>query len=138
MSLRLRSGDEQLVLGVACMPYDSLHDLIEGLSALLVEARDEVLVRWNCEPEEYDFKIRAQGDDIALTVTRFPDHRRRKSASQEVFAHTGSRMEMCSAFWRELRELQRRSEEDVFASNWRRAFPQRELQELTRLIRERH
>lgn len=141
MSLRLRSGaDEELVLGVACAPYDSLRDLIGGLSKLLDDGGrgEEIEVRWNCEPEEYDFRFAPRGvDEVELTVTRFQDHRRRKGESGEVFAHVGHGEDICAAFWKELRELRRRSEVDVFESNWRRAFPEDEMRELTRLVRAR-
>ncbi|HEX8474207.1 MAG TPA: hypothetical protein VF666_09260 [Pyrinomonadaceae bacterium] len=136
MSMRLRAGAEQLVLGVSYAPYDSLRDLIVGLTALLRDGQGFV-VRWNCEPEEYDLRVAATATDeeIELGVTRYPDHRRRQTARQTVFSHRAPKMEICLAFWRELRELRRRSNEDVFDKNWRRPYPQAEMQEFTKLIR---
>jgi hypothetical protein len=137
MSMRLRAGAEQLVLGVSYAPYDSLRDLIVGLTALLRDGRGFV-VRWNCEPEEYDLSVTAAAagdDEIELGVARYPDHRRRQTARQTVFSHRAAKMEICLAFWRELRELRRRSHEDVFDQNWRRPYPQAEMQEFTKLVR---
>lgn len=149
MSMRLRAGaprssseqtetpppPQQLVLGVAHAPYDSLHDLIEGLTALAGEGR-AFEVRWNCEPEEYDLHVTpAENEEVELRVTRYPDHRRRQAMRETVFSHRAPKMEICLAFWRELRELHRRSDEDVFDKNWRRPFPQQEMQEFTRVLR---
>ncbi|HVF49963.1 MAG TPA: hypothetical protein VNA19_07745 [Pyrinomonadaceae bacterium] len=136
MSLRLRAGEaQQLVLGVSHAPYDSLRDLIAGLSALVAHEGRAAHVRWNCEPEEYDFHLATEGAQVEFTVTRYADHRRRRSDSRTVFAARLPTLDLCLAFWRELRELGRRSEVDVFRENWRREFPQTEMQELTRLLR---
>lgn len=138
MSLSLKAGDESLLMVAAAAPYDSLRDLIEGLSALLTGS-EAATVKWNCEPEEFDFKIAAhgEGDRVEFTAIRYADHRRRRGDRRTVFTLRGSKMNICLPFWKALRDLQRRVSIDVFESNWRREFPRRELQQLTRIIRER-
>ncbi|HYO63982.1 MAG TPA: hypothetical protein VER08_10160 [Pyrinomonadaceae bacterium] len=138
MSLGLRAGESRLVLGAACAPYDSLRELVEALSALLAEGgRVRRVARWNCEPEEYDFELSAEGASASLTVTRHPAHARRAEDARAVFAYDAPRLALVLPFWRELRELRRRRAEDVFEKNWRRDFPDAELRELTRLVRAR-
>jgi hypothetical protein len=134
MSLRLRAGEQSLVMGVSCAPEDSLLNLIKGLTAVLEESR-HVRVRWNCEPEQFDFDIAAEGEMTQLIVTRYPDQRREVQAGQFVFSLHTSKPDLCLPFWKELRGLERRAETDVFAQNWRRPFPRREMQELTKLVR---
>jgi hypothetical protein len=137
MSLSLKAGEASLLMVAAYAPYDSLRDLIEGLSAMLTGS-DSMTVRWNCEPEEFDFRMTARGGGSAgveFEAIRYADHRRRQKDSRTVFALRGSKMDVCLPFWRALRDLQRRVSTDVFESNWKRAFPHRELQQLTRLIR---
>lgn len=135
MSLSLKAGEESLLMVAAYAPYDSLRDLIEGLSALLAGS-EGATVRWNCEPEEFDFRMTARGGDgVEFKAIRYTDHRRRQKDSRTVFALRGSKIEVSLPFWKALRDLQRRVSTDVFASNWKREFPQRELQQLTRLIR---
>lgn len=134
MSVRLRAGSEQLLLGVSHAPYDSLRDLVEGLAALASERRPCV-VRWNCEPEEYDFDLKAtEGDRARLRVTRYPDHRREPRASRTVFSLDAPLHQIVLSFWRELRGLLSRGVEDEFEKNWRRRFPERELQRLTETV----
>ena len=136
MSVRLLAGDGQrLVLGVSHAPYDSLRDLLAGLSTILIkEAKDAVVVRWNCEPEEYDFRLRAEGERMTLDVVRYPDHRRREGASHVVFSHGGPVLEICEAFRTELRALRGRGDEDAFSRNWRCPFPQDEWERFDALV----
>ena len=134
MSLRLRAGEQSLVMGVSCSPEDSLLDLIKGLTDVL-EGNQHVKVRWNCEPEQFDFDIATEGDMAQLIVTRYPDHRRDSHVGESIFSLHTTKSDLCLPFWKELRGLERRAETDVFAQNWRRPFPRREMQEFTRLIR---
>ncbi len=134
MSLRLSSEKESFVAVVSHAPYDSLRDLIEALSAMLA-GDGEAIIKWNSEPEEYDFKLAAKDDSIQLDIIRYPDHRRLAAASSTVFSFHGSKLGACLPFWKELRDLHRRTIQDEFDRQWRRDFPEREMQELTKRIR---
>ena len=135
MSLRLRAGArQQLVLSVSHAPADSLSALMRCLTALMREG-SSCMVVWNCEPEEYDFELRrASGEQLDFSVRRYPDHRREAEASREVFRLRIERRALAQTFCHELQELRRRSREDAFAENWRRPFPERELEELTNVL----
>lgn len=133
VSMSLEAAGQRFVSSFACRPYDSLRDLAESLAALLSGA-DTALVKWNVEPEEYDFRVSARGEAVEFKVVRYPDHRRR--GGRAVFALDCTRLEFCRPFWRELRELRRRSETDAFAQNWRREFPEEQLRRLTKALRD--
>jgi len=130
MSLRLRDGARAFVAVMSHAPADSLAELMHGLTVLLSGDAD-VTVKWNAEPEEYDFDFKSRGESVELRVVHFPGHQRAKNSERVVFAFDGSVRELCLSFWRELRELRERRVADVFEQNWRRAFPERELRELT-------
>lgn len=132
MSLSLEAGGRKFVAAVAHAPYDSLRELIEGLTALL-EGRASAAVRWNREPEEFDLVLVDEGAEVALEVVRYPDHRR--LSRETVFSARQRKPDLCRAFWRELRQLRMRKETDVFEQNWRRAFPEEELRRLTQALR---
>ena len=134
MSLRLTSGNESFVAVVSHEPYDSLRDLIAALCDVLA-GKTEAIVKWNSEPEEYDFRLAAKGASVQLDVIRYPDHRRLKAASSTVFKLSASRLDACWPFWKELRDLHRRALQDEFDRQWRREFPEREMQEFTKRIR---
>ena len=137
MSLSLKAGRSRLAVAASYRHYNSLHDLIEALTVLLGEGAQGATVRWNCEPEEYDFSFTAEGDALQLDVVRYPDHLRRAAASHTVFSFRAPALDICVAFWRELRGLRRRIIVDEFERNWRREFPHAELCEFTRLLRSR-
>lgn len=134
MSLRLSSAKESFVAVVSHEPYDSLRDLIAALCDVLA-GKTETIVKWNSEPEEYDFRLATKGATAQIEIIRYPDHRRLKAASSKVFAFRASRLDVCWPFWKELRDLHRRARQDEFDRQWRREFPEREMQELTKRIR---
>lgn len=137
MSIGLKAGQESFVTAVSHAPYDSLRDLIKALSAML-DGKNSATVKWNLEPEEYDFELRRMDNDaVQLSVMRYPNHRRLKSQSALVFSHTAaSPQDICEPFWKALRELHRDINVDEFDKNWRREFPEALMQELTRRLRE--
>ncbi|MBA3765395.1 MAG: hypothetical protein H0W99_00120 [Acidobacteria bacterium] len=134
MSLSLGAGDESFVAAASYAPYDSLRVLIEGLTALL-KGGESFVVKWNCEPDEFDFKVTARDDRVEFEVVHYTDHRRSLKASRIVFALRNSKLEFCTPFWRALRDLRRNIATDEYDRNWRRPFPQEEMRQLTEAVR---
>jgi hypothetical protein len=91
-------------------------------------------VKWNSEPDEYDFRFEASAHAVRLDVIHYPDHLRIGDTATIAFSFKGSKLEMCRSFWQELEDLRSRTEQDEFDRQWRRDFPERELQELTKRI----
>jgi hypothetical protein len=134
MSLGLRSGRQEFSTAVACGPYASLEELIACLTALARGEAGAAVVRWNCEPDELDFSFESAGDELRLEVFYYATHARDAGSRRRVFAAAGARGEVCGEFLHALEDLRRDREVDVFESNWRRAFPERELAELSRAV----
>lgn len=135
MSLGLKAGGQSFVTAVSYMPYDSLHDLIVALNILL-DGADAATIKWNREPEEYDFVLKREGDRVQLEIVRYPNHRRRRRESETVLTHTAPLHGICTAFVVALRELRRDRAVDEFEKNWRREFPAQELQALTKRLQD--
>jgi hypothetical protein len=133
MSLRLKTDGQSFVTVVAHAPYDSLRDLIAALAAVL-DGDCELIVNWNGEPDEYDFRFASRGDHLHLEIIHYPDHRKLPETAATVFTYRGPKADACRAFWEELRDLRSRAGRDEFDRQWRRAFPEREMQELTKRI----
>lgn len=136
MSIGLKAGKASFVAAVAHAPYDSLRDLIMALSALL-NGESEVTVKWNREPEEYDFELRRNGTDAELNIIRYPNHRRPKTKREVVFSYKGTFAAICESFWNAINELDGDRDIDEFDKNWRREFPEEATQELARLLGKR-
>jgi hypothetical protein len=136
MSLRLRAGEREFVTVVAHRPYDSLRELLAALASLL-EGADRAEVRWNAEPEEFDFVVSVEDDGAAhLSVKRHTSHDRRDDGA-EVFGYRGTLRAVCAPFCAELQTLGERGETDEFERNWRRPFPSAELRRLCAALDER-
>jgi hypothetical protein len=134
MSFELRAGEQSLTDAVSYTPYDSLADLINTLIKLLSDDT-ELRVRWAHNPDELDFKFSARGDEARLEVEWYRDHLRAEGTGERMFSYAGSRLDVCHPFWKALCDLQADVEVDEFARNWRREFPERELQWLSEGIR---
>lgn len=134
MSFELRAGEQRLTDAVSYTPYDSLRDLINALSTILVSDGD-VKVKWAYNPDELDFNFRARGGLAELEVNWYRDHRRVEGTGERVFSFRGSKLDVCRPFWKALRDLQSDAEVDEFERNWRREFPTSELQRLTEAIK---
>lgn len=132
MSLGLRSGEQEFTTAVACGPYPSLEDLIAALTALASGETRAAVVRWNCEPDELDFSFESAGELLRLEVFHYATHARAAESRERVFGAAGARGEICGEFLHALADLRRDRDVDVFASNWRREFPEREFAELER------
>ena len=135
MSLELRAGEKHFVEAVSYTPYDSVHELINALATIAVANTEEITARWAVHPDAFDFIFRAKGNEAELRVVWHMEHRRVKDGGEEVFAYRGGRLEMCRAFWRALRRLQADADVDGYAQNWRREFPEHDMQELTKAVK---
>lgn len=134
MAMSLHAGDQTLAMSVSHSPADSLLDLMDALSAVLTGG-EEKIVRWNCEPDEYDFIFTTDADKMQIRVTHYPDHRREKNDAQIIFSLQDSALNVCLPFWTALRDLRRRVEVNEFARHWRRDFPSGAMQRLTKAIK---
>jgi hypothetical protein len=132
MSIGLKFGRKRFLAAMAAKPYASLEELMRALTAILNGAT-EAVVRWNEEPEEFDFVFRRSGDDVGLEVIRYPSHKRLEGVSE--FAAQGTVNEICAPFCQTLCEVKEDLTTDEFARNWRREFPAKEFAELERAIR---
>jgi hypothetical protein len=132
MSVGLKFGRKRFLAAMACKPYDSLEQLLGGLTAI-VRGGTEAIVHWNEEPEEFDFVFRRADGELELAVVRYASHKRK--GGEVIFRAAGSVSEIVSAFWDTFRELKEDLATDEFTRNWRRPFPAAEYAELEQAIK---
>jgi hypothetical protein len=130
MALSVTGGEGFVRYGASYTPYDSLGDLLDSVTALL-QGQDSIIVKWETEPEQYDWHFQREGEQITLRIIYYPDHRRTRELAREVFVYSLPLIELARDIEAEVRELQERAERDVFESNWRREFPTAELAQLS-------
>src|SRR5882672_3041360 len=124
MSVGLKFGRKRFLAAMACHPYPSLEELMRALAAI-AQGEPEARVRWNEDPEEFDFVFRRANDEVEFDVLRHSHGQ--PGEGRVVFRADGSVAEICRPFWETLRAIHQDLATDDFAGNWRRKFPTKEF-----------
>ncbi|MEP6848587.1 MAG: hypothetical protein ABI999_07010, partial [Acidobacteriota bacterium] len=87
------------------------------------------LLKWNRDPEEFDFRFVRSGDDLLIEIYQYPTEERDATEKELVFSHTGAISEVSVAFAETFNQLYEDRNTDEFEFNWRQPFPYREFEE---------
>ena len=104
----------------------ALPQLLEVLTGLLDSdsAADEYTLKWNRDPEEFDFRfVKSKNESVLFEVYQYPTEERELAERELVFAHLGTVNEVCEAFSETFEQLYDDRETDEFEFNWRQPFP---------------
>ena len=132
MSIGFDDGAAEFHTTTAHAPHElALPELLRILTALLdhESPQNEYLLRWNRDPEEFDFRFLRDGDDVKLEIYQYPTDERDSNECELVFSHSGTVRELCKAFAATFEQLYADRETDEFEFNWRQPFPFSEYQE---------
>jgi hypothetical protein len=125
MSIGLSGPDGEFHTTTANRPHASaLSDLMRILSEYLEGAEGDRLLKWNRDPEEFDFAFLRDGGDLEIQIFEYPTGDRSAGDGHVVFQHRGPLGEVCSAFLATFRQLYEDRETDEFEFNWRQPFPE--------------
>ena len=132
MSIGFADGTQEFHTTTAHAPHErALPELLQILTALLDEnaaAENEYVLRWNREPEEFDFRfVRGAGENLALEIYQYPGEARRNEQRELVFSHAGNLRETSQAFYKTFAQLYADKDTDEFEFNWRQPFPLKEF-----------
>lgn len=119
LKLALRSGDQDLLIPVSHVPFDSLQEIGGAVLAFLEGGRQGV-AHINCEPEEYDlvFEEGPRPDALRVRVVHYP-RGRRASSPEVVLLHEGDAIQTGRTIWRAFRKL----ESQFVSEHWTHSFP---------------
>jgi hypothetical protein len=126
MSIGFDDGVSEFHTTTAHAPHElALTELLRLLTALLDadSAQNEYLLKWNRDPEEFDFRFVRDGDDLALEIFQYPTDEREIDGRELVFSHTGKVRDVCVAFAETFEQLHQDRLTDEFEFNWRQPFP---------------
>jgi hypothetical protein len=127
MSIGFRDVHGEFSTTTAHAPHDrALSELLRILTDLLKTDSDvnEQILRWNRDPEEFDFRfLRSEGESVLFEVYQYPTEERELAERELVFAHLGTVDELCEAFAETFEQLYEDRETDEFDFNWRQPFP---------------
>lgn len=138
MSIGFDDGAREFHTTTAHAPHElALPELLKILSALLSEntPQNEHLLKWNRDPEEFDFHFVRAGGDLLLEIFQYPTEEREASNRELVFSHMGTVRDVCDSFYETFSQLYEDRETDEFQFNWRQPFPFAEFEQFSSLMK---
>jgi hypothetical protein len=137
MSIGFDDGVNEFHTTTAHAPHAAaLPELMKLLTAIADanSPQNEYLLKWNRDPEEFDFRFVRDGDKLTVEIYQYPTDDREASERELVFAHTGSTDDVVRAFGATFEQLYEDRDTDEFEFNWRQPFPYREFEEFKERI----
>ena len=132
MSIGFDDGFSEFHTTTAHAPHElALPELMRILTALADSAspQNEYVLKWNRDPEEFDFSFVRNGEKLLLEIYQYPTDERDSNERELVFAHHGNVREVIAAFGQTFEQLYADRETDEFEFNWRQPFPYKEFEE---------
>ena len=126
MSIGFEDGVSEFHTTTAHAPHElALPELLKLLTALLdrESTQNEYLLKWNRDPEEFDFRFVRDDDGLQIEIYQYPTDERATDERELVFSHKGEVVEVCEAFAATFKQLYADRETDEFEFNWRQPFP---------------
>ena len=132
MSIGFADGVSEFHTTTAHAPHQlALPELMRVLT-FLADARGpepEYLVKWNRDPEEFDFRFVRKDNAVVLEIYQYPTEDRDTSERELVFTHEGMIPDVVAAFGVTFDQLYADRDTDEFEFNWRQPFPYKEFEE---------
>ena len=116
------------------VPYDSISELVNALLKTL-DGYDKAIVRWNDEPVEHEFVFEPKGNQSEFRVLRITEAAKGKEREQ-VFIFQGPIYDLVWPFWKALRDMESKQSRREYEKQWREPFPEREMIDLTKRVKE--
>ena len=132
MSIGFDDGVNEFHTTTAHAPHElALPQLMKILTSLADAnaAQNEYLLKWNRDPEEFDFRFVRSGADLLIEIYQYPTDERDAAEREMVFAHQGTVAEAIASFGETFEQLYQDRETDEFEFNWRQPFPFQEFEE---------
>ena len=138
MSIGFAGEREEFHTTTAHAPHErALPELLEILTALLDEnsAQNEFTLRWNRNPEEFDFHFARDSENLLLEIFQYPSEERKDAERERIFAHGGTVADVCRAFHETFAQLYADKDTDEFEFNWRQSFPLAEYETFEKALK---
>jgi hypothetical protein len=132
MSIGFDDGVSEFHTTTAHAPHRfALSELLRILTSIAADGsgeRVEHTMKWNRDPEEFDFRFVRTGDDVLLEIYEYPTDDRLENERFLVFSHSGKAAELVAAFAETFNQLYEDRDTDEFEFNWRQPFPYTEFE----------
>ncbi len=132
MSIGFEDGVSEFHTTTAHAPHQlALPELMRILTSLAdpSSSQNEYLLKWNRDPEEFDFRFVRDGENLLIEIYQYPTEEREAETRELVFSHDGPVKEVIDAFGETFEQLYQDRDTDEFEFNWRQPFPFSEYEE---------
>ncbi len=126
MSIGFSVGEKEFHTTTAHAPHqNALSELLRILSNLINPEYHEFekTLKWNRNPEEFDFVFRKDAKHTSIEIIEYPTEEREDGNKEIVFKYVGNAKEICQAFYKTFQQLYEERLADEFEQNWRQPFP---------------
>lgn len=140
MSIGFEDGASEFHTTTAHAPHAAaLSELMQTLAHLANPAstENEHVLKWNRDPEEFDFRFLRNGEKLTLEIYQYPTEERDRGERELVFSHEGTVGAICNAFAETFEQLYADRETDEFEFNWRQPFPVADYEAFKRAVEDR-
>lgn len=137
MSIGFDDGVSEFHTTTAHAPHElALPELMGILTAIANPGpgSNEYLLKWNRDPEEFDFRFLRDGENLTIQIFQYPTDERDAAERELVFTHTGSAVDVVRAFAVTFEQLYEDRYTDEFEFNWRQPFPYEEFEEFKKSL----
>lgn len=137
MSIGFEDGASEFHTTTAHSPHaGALPELMSILSEIASgNGTKEYLLKWNRDPEEFDFRFVRDDDKLLMQIYQYPTDERDASERVLVFTHLDTAVNICRAFGETFDQLYADRDTDEFEFNWRQPFPFAEYEEFKKSVR---
>jgi hypothetical protein len=132
MSIGFEDGTREFHTTTAHAPHElALPELMKILTAVADAGspQNEHLLKWNRDPEEFDFRFVRDGENLLLEIYQYPTDERHVAERELVFAHNGQVTDVLKSFGETFEQLYEDRDTDEFEFNWRQPFPYKEYEQ---------
>jgi hypothetical protein len=126
MSIGFSDGADEFHTTTAHSPHETaLPELMQILTALAdpTSPQNEYLLKWNRDPEEFDFRFVRDGGNLQIEIYQYPTDERDAAERELVYSHAGTISDVIAAFAETFEQLHEDRDTDEFEFNWRQPFP---------------
>ncbi len=137
MSVQFEDGVSEFHTTTAHAPHAAaLPELMQILTKIADASspENEFLLKWNRDPEEFDFRFLRDDQNLTIEIYQYPTDERDSTERELVFSHVGTVGMACAAFAETFDQLYADRDTDEFEFNWRQPFPYREYEEFRNRI----
>lgn len=136
MSIGFYDGTSEFHTTTAHAPYSGvLAELLDTLVGLLKEKDFSHILKWNRNPEEFDFVFKRDGENVLFEIIEYPTDERDLEKGEKKYVYVGEVKPFAESFCETFEQLYKERNVDEFEDNWHQKFPSKEFNKLTKAIK---